>query len=192
MKYDGVHARRLIALQHPDGSWGERFHTLSASGRAQREPTTEMALRRLEALGYTMQDECIARAVAYMDAVLRGEQTFPDPWEKTHDWAVFIEMMMATWIRRFTLENERANAVGEKWSGILKAAFAGGNYDHAAYCAAFAQAMGYQPRGGRFVDFVHFYAVSVTAGLLEEETEAHMSPMRCGMNRGCTTSARDR
>ena len=47
MKHDGEHARRLIAQQHPDGSWGERFHTLSASSRARHEPTTEMALRRL-------------------------------------------------------------------------------------------------------------------------------------------------
>ena len=29
-------------------------------------------------------------------------------------------------------------------------------------------------RGGRFVDFVNFYVVSVTAGLLREETEARM------------------
>lgn len=74
----------------------------------------DVHVHRLKTLGYTMQDECIARAVAYMDAVLRGEQAFPDPWKKTHDWAAFIEMVMATWIRRFTLENEWANAVGEK------------------------------------------------------------------------------
>lgn len=174
MKYDGVHARGLIAQQHPDGTWGERFHTLSASSRAQREPTTEMALRRLEALGFTMRDDCIRRAVDYLDACLRGERSIPDPREKLHDWEAFTELMLAAWIRRFTPDNARANAVGEKWAGIIDAAFAGAEYDHAAYCAAFARALGHPPRGGRFVDFVNFYVVSVTAGLLREETETRM------------------
>lgn len=141
--------------------------------QARREQgiTTEMALRRLQNLGFTMQDQCIQRAVAYMDACLRGERSIPDPREKTHDWDAFTQMMLATWIRRFMQENPAANAVARTWAGILKAAFAGEKYDHTAYCDAFAESFGHPPRGGRFVDFVSFYPVSLTTGLLDEQME---------------------
>lgn len=170
MKYDGIHARRILEKQLPDGSWGQ-FHSLSMQARAAHGMTTEMALRRLQNLGFTMQDECIRKAVAYMDACLRGENHIPDPREKTHDWDAFTQLMLATWIRRFTQENLTANAVARTWADILTAAFVKGRYDHSAYCAAFADAFGHPPRGGRFVDFVSFYPLSLTAGLLDVRAE---------------------
>lgn len=48
--------------------------------------TTEQALRRLERLGYTIEDECIQRAVDYMDNCLMGRDKIPDRREKLHDW----------------------------------------------------------------------------------------------------------
>lgn len=170
MKYDGLHARRIMEKQLPDGSWGQ-FHSLSMQARREKGITTEMALRRLQNLGFTMQDACIRRAVAYMDACLHGENNIPDPREKTHDWDAFTQMMLATWIRRFTQENPAANAVAHTWADILTAAFAGEVYDPTAYCTAFAKSFGHPPRGGRFVDFVSFYPVSLTAGLLDAQTE---------------------
>ena len=170
MKYDGIHAQRILQKQLPDGSWGQ-FHSLSMQARAAHGITTEMALRRLQNLGFTMQDACIQRAVAYMDACLRGETAIPDPREKTHDWDAFTELMLSAWIRRFTQENVHANAAAEKWAAILNTAFECGVYDHSAYCAAFAKAFGHLPRGGRFVDFVSFYPLSLTAGLLDAQAE---------------------
>lgn len=170
MKYDGIHAQRILSKQLPDGSWGQ-FHSLSMQARAQHGITTEMALRRLQNLGFTIQDEGIRRAVVYMDACLQGKSSIPDPREKTHDWDAFTEMMLSTWIRRFTNDNASANAAARKWADILNIAFAGGAYDHAAYCTAFAAAFGHPPRGGRFVDFVSFYQISLTAGLLDKKAE---------------------
>jgi hypothetical protein len=46
---DGKWAKKIIELQHDDGSWGY-FHTLS-NPSSNQPMTTEQALRRLEILG---------------------------------------------------------------------------------------------------------------------------------------------
>lgn len=48
--------------------------------------TTEQAVRRLERLGYTIEDECIQKAVQYMSDCLVGKKTILDRVEKVHDW----------------------------------------------------------------------------------------------------------
>ena len=63
-------ALEIIELQREDGSWGY-FHTLSNPSK--RYPiTTEQAIRRLEILGYTIDDEPILKAVSYMHDCLVG------------------------------------------------------------------------------------------------------------------------
>lgn len=74
MHKDGKWAKSIIALQEDDGKWG-CFHSLSKFYNAPL--TTEQALRRLERLGYTIEDECIQKAVAYMDDCLTGKTQYP-------------------------------------------------------------------------------------------------------------------
>ncbi len=69
---NGRWARQLLALQNEDGTWGSTFHTLTAADRG-RTVTTEQALRRLKALGFTLEDGPIRRAVDTMTACLRGD-----------------------------------------------------------------------------------------------------------------------
>ena len=78
MHKDGKWAKSIIALQEDDGKWGQ-FHSLSKFCNS--PITTEQALRRLERLGYTMEDACIQKAVSYMDDCLTGKKTIPDPRE---------------------------------------------------------------------------------------------------------------
>lgn len=86
MHKDTKWAKQIIALQEDDGKWG-CFHSLSKFYGAPL--TTEQALRRLERLGYSIEDECISRAVAYMDDCLTGHKAIPDRTEKGNDWDVF-------------------------------------------------------------------------------------------------------
>ncbi|NLA66568.1 MAG: hypothetical protein GX862_11790, partial [Leucobacter sp.] len=92
-------AEELISLQREDGSWGN-FHTASSSSKPPL--TTESALRRLKILGYTIDDAPIQKAVEYMLACMKGQAAIPDRREKTHNWNIFTEMMLATRIREFT------------------------------------------------------------------------------------------
>ncbi|MGI6359079.1 MAG: hypothetical protein ACOX2K_10400 [Bacillota bacterium] len=161
-------AKELLALQREDGSWGY-FHSLSEPGKS--SPTTEQALRRLAVLGYRMQDEPIQRCVAYMHECLRGIRQTPDRREKLHDWDIFTRLMLATWIRRFTDEIAAANSVAATWAGIISAAFVSGQYRHSDYVAAYADAFGEAPRGGRLVDFVSFYQVSLISPCLDRAIE---------------------
>lgn len=43
-----------------------------------------------------------------------------------HDWNIFTAMILATWIRRFTLNNPNANKVTKQWADVVSSAFAAG------------------------------------------------------------------
>lgn len=166
MHKGGKWTRQLIALQHEDGKWGT-FHSMSQFYDA--PITTEQALRRLEYLGFTEEDACIQKALAYMDDCLAGRNAIPDHREKIHDWDVFTALILSTWIRRYTGCNPRANVVARQWAEVVTAAFASGAYDHTAYEAAYRSIL--KPWGGRLVALSNFYPVSIVSGCLDPRTE---------------------
>ncbi len=161
-------AKEIISLQDEDGKWGY-FHTLF--GNSESLYTTEKALRRLEILGYTIEDDCIKKAVFYMNDCLTGIKEIPDRREKLCDWNTFTSLMLAAWIRRFTKDNPAANAVAEKLAKIVTIAFEDGAYNHQKYLLAYCDTLGTKPKGGRLIDFVQFYTVSIINGYLDSETE---------------------
>ena len=166
MHKGGKWASQIISLQEDDGKWG-CFHSLSQFYGAPM--TTEQALRRLERLGYTAKDECVQRAVCYMDDCLAGKKAIPDRREKVHDWDVFTELILAAWIRRFTDDNVNANRVAAKWGEVISRGFASGAYDNEEYVRAYREVL--KPNGGRLIDFANFYPVSIVRGQLDERTE---------------------
>ena len=168
MHKDGKWAKNIIAMQESDGKWG-CFHSLS---QFYDSPiTTEQALRRLERLGYTIEDECIQKAVEYMNDCLTGQKTIPDRTEKLHDWTIFTSLLLAAWIRRFTADNPNANQIAAQWAGVVSAAFKEGVYDHGRYVRAYYDMFGIKPNGGRLIDFVNFYPISLLSDCLDEKTE---------------------
>lgn len=169
MHNDGRWAKQLIALQEADGKWG-CFHSLSKVYNA--SVTTEQALRRLERLGYTMEDSCIQKAVSYMSDCLSGKKTIPDRAEKWHDWDVFTQLMLAAWIRRFTTSDPAANLIAERWGQIIRAAFTNGHYQHDAYVTAYQRTWGKKPAGGRLKDFSNFYLLSLLRDGLDPSMQA--------------------
>lgn len=171
MHKDSKWAKQIIALQDSEGKWGW-FHSLS---QFYDSPiTTEQALRRLKTLGYTIEDACISKAVSYMDECLNGRKEIPDRCEKLHNWDIFTSMILATWIREFTMDNQSANKVATRWAEIISNAFSDGYYNHENYVSAYERVMGIKPRGGRFVNFVSFYQISLVRGCLDEKTESAM------------------
>lgn len=164
-------AKEILNLQCEDGSWGY-FHSLSEPDKY--PVTTEQALRRLLTLGYDNSDEAIMKAVAYMKNCLSGRMRIPDRREKTLDWDLFTQLILSTWIRKFTLADENANKVAGQWAEIVTRAFSQGAYDHNRYVTAFSEIMKQKPYGARLVDLVSFYPISLLAGTLDEKTERHM------------------
>lgn len=168
MHKNGKWAKQIISLQESDGKWGW-FHSLS---QFYNSPiTTEQALRRLERLGYTIEDECIKKAVNYMNDCLIGKNDIPDRKEKLHNWGIFTSMILAAWIRRFTHDNSNANKIAKQWSEIISAAFINGTYNHERYVNAYTDIFRLKPDGGRFLDFVSFYQISLISDCLNENTE---------------------
>lgn len=108
----GKWANRIISMQHPDGSWG-CFHTLR--GDSDTPMTTETALFHLELLGYTAEDEYIKKAIAYMQTLLHTGE-LPEGKEKTSDFETFVNLIVATRIRRITDKCDFANEIADKWA----------------------------------------------------------------------------
>ncbi|MCL2253458.1 MAG: hypothetical protein FWC09_03360 [Lachnospiraceae bacterium] len=161
-------ANQIIDLQKDDGSWGY-FHTLSEQKKSPL--TTEQALRRLSILGYTFDDKPIQKAISYLSDCLTGKCQIPDRREKLHDWDIFTSLMLSAWIRRFTNDNPTANKTAEKWASVISSAFVGNEYNHDKYVSAYHDILGMKPNGGRLIDFVNFYPISLTSDMYSKENE---------------------
>lgn len=168
MYKDGKWAKKVISLQKKDGSWGY-YHSLSEPNKYPM--TTEQALRRLSILGYTSDDEVIKKALNYLNDCLVGKKQIPDRREKLHNWDIYTELMLSTWIRHFTNTNEDANKVAYKWGKIITQTFQSGQYNNNDYISAYEKVFNEKPRGGRLVDFVHFYIVFLINDVLDEKIE---------------------
>lgn len=163
-------AKDILKLQKEDGTWGNQFHSLALPNN--RYPlTTEQALRRLKILGFTLEDEPIQRAVSCMVSCLRGERKIDNYSEKGHDWNLFTELMLSTWIRQFDSGNEDAIVFAKHWANIIEQAFVNGVYDHDRYINAYIREFNSVPKGGREIDFADFYHLNLIQGLLSEKTE---------------------
>jgi hypothetical protein len=172
---DGKWAKKIIRLQHEDGSWGNEFYCLSNPNQ-KRPMSTEQALRRLEILGFTIDDKPIKKAVKYMNDCLIGKNRIPDREEKTHKpWSVFIGLMLSTWIKIFTKNNDAANSFTVKWCEIINDSFVDNKYNHNIYVNKWENAYKTKmnPKAGRLVDFVHFYPISLLTNELDKKIEPH-------------------
>ncbi len=167
---NGKWANQIISMQHPDGSWG-CFHTLRVD--SDTPLTTEMALLRLELLGYTAEDKCIKRAIAHMETLLHTGE-LPEGKEKTSDFETFVNLIIAARIRRFTDRCESANEIAGKWAQVITKAFSSGIYSQTDYDTCYTQMFGRKPKGGRLIDFVNFYQLSILPGMLDKQTESLM------------------
>ena len=167
----GKWAQKILELQQEDGSWGY-FHSLS-NPTPKQPMTTEQALRRLEILGFTIDDKPIKKAVKYMNGCLIGKNRIPDREEKRHNWNVFTSLILSTWIRIFTKDNEAANNTSEKWIEIINNCFINNSYDHNIYVDKYENIFGIKlnPKAGRLVDFVHFYTISLLTNELDKKIE---------------------
>lgn len=164
-----IDAQEILNSQDNEGRWG-LFHSLSEpSGKP---ITTEQALRRLERLGFTYDHPSIQLTIAHLQACLRGDCDLDDVKEVTHNWDIYTELMLATWIRRFTDQDQRANQVARQWAKIISKSFQSGVYKHSDYLEAYLDNFKIPANGDRLIDFVNFYTVSLTRGEFSDDIEA--------------------
>lgn len=167
-----VWADRIIALQNSSGNWGY-FHTLSTSS-TKLSLTTEQALRRLQILGFTENDHVIKKALKYLNNCLLGKENIPDRTEKSHNWNIYVDLMLATWIRRFSFNFEIANKTAANWGQIISSSFENNiiNMEHfnKEFYAVFSQ----KPFGPRFLDPITFYTLSIVKNTLSNEVEKNV------------------
>jgi hypothetical protein len=165
--------QEIVNLQREDGSWGF-FHTLSQPTKKQ-PMTTEQALRRLRILGLTKDDECVRRALEYVDKCISGESSIPDRAEVKPDWGLFVETMLATWLKIYIPDHKQALAAASRWAQVVEDTFAPGFYDQNTYERAYRNAL--HPKGKDvwyFKSFVNFYPMMLLSNMLTPKTESRM------------------
>ena len=168
---EGKWAQQIISQQNSDGTWGRNFHSLSQPSN--RYPlTTEQALRRLLALGFTANDAPIRKTLDCLTSCLMGERKIDDYWEKTHDWQLFTQLMLSAWIRVFEPENAVALSFAKRWANVIGASFAEGCFKHEAYLAAYQTEFAPNPKGAREIDPTALYHLLLLPGVLPREVEA--------------------
>ena len=169
---NGKWANKIIELQKDDGSWGY-FHSLAMPTSAQ-PITTEQAIGRLRRLGFTKDDAVIQKALSYMHDCLAIRE-IPDRREKRLDWNLFIDLILATCIRRFTNDDVLANEVAEKWRVIVEAAFSTGKYDPDVYVNTLYEVL--QPQCGtvkrhkELLRLDYYYPILLLVGEIDESIE---------------------
>ena len=170
---NGKWAAQIIELQKDDGSWGNCFHTLSVP-ISKRPITTEQAIERLRRLGYTKDDTVIQKALYYMHNCLAGAG-IADKREKRMDWDIFVDLMLATCIRRFTDDDILANKVSKKWRTIVKSAFSTGKYDPDVYINSLYEILkpkcGTVKRTKELLRIDYYYPILLLAGEIDESVE---------------------
>lgn len=165
----GKQAEKVLSLRNPDGMWGN-FHSLSAPQKG-KGMTSEQALRRLWILGFTVEDEVIQTAVSRMERSLRREEKIDSYSEKSHDWALFESLMLASWVKIFDPSNIYAAREAEKWAYIVENSFKSGEFSGEDEAAAFADCFGRKPKSGFEAGFGMFYHAALLKGALTEKTE---------------------
>lgn len=165
-------AAAILAAQNADGTWGNMFHSLAQPTCSSL--TTEQALRRLHALGFTRDDKPIRRCLDVMAACLRGERKIDAYWEKGIDWVMYEPLILAAWIRRFDPEQPDALAYARCWAKVAEAGFASGTYNETAWDSAYEAEFHRKERHPRPIGFTAFYHAMLLPGVLLPETESAM------------------
>ena len=165
---DGKWAKKIIELQHKDGSWGY-FHSLSKP--TPKQPlTTEHALRRLEILGFNKEDKPIKKALKYLNNCLKDHKLIPDHYEKGSDWKTYLDLMLSTWIRKFDLDNKTANDITKKWTLMVNNSFAEGRFNQNVFNEIYYKI--FKPeKGKRTWGFMGFYGISILTNTLSKNIE---------------------
>lgn len=128
-------------------------------------------MRRLKKLGFTINDAPIRKAVDCMISCLQGVRKIDNYWEKTLDWELFTQLMLATWVKVFEPENETALQVAERWAKVIEEAFKSGEYRERDYMEAYRQVFDAEKRAGNEVSFSPFYHLQLLQGVLSQDTE---------------------
>ncbi len=165
----GKWAQLILAQQQPDGLLPGMFHSMAVPRGTML--TTEQALRRLHALGFTRDDEPIRRALTTMSACLRGERKIDAYYERGIDWAMYEMLMLAAWVRRFDPNNEAALDWGRRWAGVAEAAFAAGSLDSAVWNAAYEDTFRRRAHHPQPISLTPFYHGMLLPNLLTQKAE---------------------
>jgi hypothetical protein len=107
-----------------------------------------------------------------MNDCLAGKKVTPDRREKQFDWDIFVDLILATLIRRFTRDDVLANEVAKKWRSIVETAFSSGKYDADLYINALYEIL--EPKYGnvkRATRLDTYYPISLLAGEIDKSIE---------------------
>ena len=172
-------AESPAAQQRCDGGWG-RFH--SADSRVPRAPvaTTESAVRRALALGFTDSDRLLKRTVGYLHNLL-NKNVFPDPAESNDRWPIGTRLFVGATLASITPVDPALDELRSRWRGVVTASFADGSLDRAAERVALQQVFGLLD-APRYLGIANRYLLQLLAEdrELQSDVAARLITHLCG------------
>jgi hypothetical protein len=91
--------------------------------------------------------------------------------EKLHNWKVFTNLMLSTWINIFDPENNLIKNIKNQWKEIIEQSFLNNTFNQELYNKGYYETFGAKVKGGRLISFVNFYQISLLANYLNKNIE---------------------
>lgn len=154
----------LAAVQNPDGGFG-RFHSMSKDNAL----TTEKALRRFWFLNLNQSNPVVKKCLEYVRKCLYKEITIPDRREKVINFEVFTELMFASWLNLFQVNDDIILSIQSKWKSVIENSIQDEQFNYTEYKKQYRLMFGKE--GLREISPSSFYMVSLLTNILNPQAK---------------------
>lgn len=151
----------LMSIQNPNGSFGQ-FHSMSNTSKL----TTEMALRRFYFLNLDKEIPIVDKCLDYVIKCLYKEIVIPDRREKVINWDVFEELMFASWLNLFYINDNKVNQIQSIWVDVIEKSFINNEFNIEEYKKQYRSTFGKQ--GLKEINPASFYMVCLLKNKLSK------------------------
>jgi hypothetical protein len=149
----------LADEQLDHGGWA-RFH--SRDSRSQNQiPTTEHGIEQAIDCGLRRTDPLLAKAVHYLQRVLKGDLPFPDRAESNDRWPTGRDLFTASTLAQIDPDHPTLGATYQTWLEITRRTFETGEYDAHEELAAHRALTGAESMADSYLVIHNRYAVTL-------------------------------
>lgn len=152
----------LMSNQNSDGSFGQ-FHSMSNTSKL----TTEMALRRFYFLNLDKEIPIVDKCLEYVRKCLYKEIVIPDRREKVINWDFFEELMFASWLNLFYINDNKVNQIQSIWVDVIEKSLINNEFNLEEYKRQYRLTFG--KRGLKVINPASFYMVCLLKNKLSKD-----------------------
>ncbi|WP_026399720.1 hypothetical protein [Acholeplasma equifetale] len=159
---------RFKPFQLPNGGF-KQFHSMNHYISNLNLVSTETVLRVAYYHDITKDDSFVQSILDYVKSLLYEKEEYPDRKEKVINFKVFTELMYATWLTIFNVDDPKAKTIRKKWKIVVEYATTKNTFNEDKYKEKYDEIIGKPLHGERYITLNNFYIVA----LLKDELDSH-------------------